>query len=158
MIPLLFNRSKCQFSFIYQSIKFWNNLPSDLKSSDSAELFTRKLKNHLSSRNKDRNSIFLSTFFSSFFSCKIYSTILPKYPTIFVELFSHQFVELFLRHFVEFFLECDDKKDLFYQHSFKLSKSLVFLRETISRQKLTKICIIYFHFHTLYRNLIEVKI
>ena len=47
LVPPLFNRSKCQSSFIYQSIKVWNNLPPEIKSSDNVELFTRKLKNHL---------------------------------------------------------------------------------------------------------------
>ena len=40
MVTFLFNRSKCQSSFIYQSIKFWNNLPPEIKSSDSVNLFT----------------------------------------------------------------------------------------------------------------------
>ena len=47
LVPPLFNRSKRQSSFKYQSITFWNNFPPEIKSSDSIELFTQKLKNHL---------------------------------------------------------------------------------------------------------------
>jgi len=40
-------KSKCHKSFIYQSVKFWNELPSTVRDSVSIFIFQRRLKAHL---------------------------------------------------------------------------------------------------------------
>ena len=43
----LFHKSKCQNSFVYQSVKLWNNLPLQLKRENSFHVFKNKLKEFL---------------------------------------------------------------------------------------------------------------
>ena len=44
IVPPLFTKSKCQTSFIYQSIKFWNSLPLDIKNSANINTCKRNVK------------------------------------------------------------------------------------------------------------------
>ena len=47
IVPPLFYRSKCQNSFIYQAIVFWNSIPVDVRNSRNCRIFKSKLKVHL---------------------------------------------------------------------------------------------------------------
>ena len=47
IVPPRFRKSKCQSSFIYQSISFWNTLPVEIKLSNNVKQFKRKLKSFI---------------------------------------------------------------------------------------------------------------
>ena len=47
IVPPRFRKSKCQSSFIYQSISFWNILPVEIKLSNNVKQFKQKLKSFI---------------------------------------------------------------------------------------------------------------